>query len=496
MIKRIAQAWGFAAILLLPSYVDLTSSLGDERMHVPWPLTRSALAQLTDLLIVALAFAGLLALLRRFKAWAGIRWALMAFLPVFLLLRNLSLSPIHISDIVLSAAIAAWIVVLALLIFRAPAFASRLYGLGSAVLTGSAVFAAVISWQLVHAAIWKPAPQAFSHPIPLQPPNKPRMIWIVFDELAYQPAFESRDPSLSLPNLDRLRNESTLYSDVNPIAYHTELVIPSLQLGQTVIDAVDTSDNRFLVRTEDSPHWQAFDANASLFGIAHRRGLTTSIVGWYLDYCSMFANVADECYWTNDDTEDGAPPSHDASFAEDVWIPLRIMAEQFVAPRRAWADIGDWASQGHIATVEDLSRHALATLSTSQADIIYLHLPAPHPPAFWDRHTGAFAVGGSYLDSLDYSDRLLGQMLNILQAQPRWPATTVIIQGDHSWRTRLWRPVPGWSAEDERVSHGGRWDPRPLLLIHLAGQQDAKTAAAPANLMFVHDFIAAQIQAH
>jgi membrane-anchored protein YejM (alkaline phosphatase superfamily) len=161
----------------------------------------------------------------------------------------------------------------------------------------------------------------------------------------------------------------------------------------------------------------------------------------------------------------------------------------------AWADIGRWASEGHIATVQDISQHALATLSTSQADLIYLHLPTPHPPAFWDRRTHTFAVGGSYLDSLDYSDRLLGQMLDILQAQPRWSATTVIVQGDHSWRTRSWRPVPGWSAEDERASHGGQWDPRPLLLIHLAGQQNLETVAAPTNLMFVHDVVAAQIQA-
>jgi hypothetical protein len=63
--------------------------------------------------------------------------------------------------------------------------------------------------------------------------------------------------------------------------------------------------------------------------------------------------------------------------------------------------------------------------------------------AFWDRRTGKYAVGGSYLDSLDYSDRLLGKMLDLLEAQPRWATTTLIVQGDHSWRTKMWRPLPG-----------------------------------------------------
>jgi hypothetical protein len=85
-------------------------------------------------------------------------------------------------------------------------------------------------------------------------------------------------------------------------------------------------------------------------------------------------------------------------------------------------------------------------------------------------------------------------MLDILQAQPRWASTTVILQGDHSWRTHIWRPLPGWTAEDERISHGGEWDPRPVLLIHAAGQQSAATVTAPTSLMFVHDFVAAQIR--
>ena len=56
MMKRVAQAWAFASILLLPDYADLTSGAGDARMRSPVPLTGIALAQLTDMVIVALLF--------------------------------------------------------------------------------------------------------------------------------------------------------------------------------------------------------------------------------------------------------------------------------------------------------------------------------------------------------------------------------------------------------------------------------------------------------
>ncbi len=495
MIKRFAQAWGIAAILLLPSYVNLTSSFGDEQMHVPFPLTRFALAQLCDLAIVALVFAGLMAILRKRKSWTRIRWFLLAFLPVYALVCNLSNFPYYVPFSVLLAAGAAWFAVLAFLVFRAPSIASAFYRLCSAMLTGIAIFALVISVQLVRAAYWHPGPQAYASAIPTQPASKPRLVWILFDELAYKPVFETRDSSLSLPNFDRLRSRSTLYTDVTPIGYHTDVVVPSLLLGRILSGAAYTASKQYLVRTADSPHWQPFDVNASLFGLAKQHGVTTSVAGWYMPYCPIFAGTVTECYWSNDNTEAGDAPSFNDSFAENAWYPLRTVAEQLVAPQKALADVARRQSLSHAASARDLSRHALTVLATSQADLIYLHFPAPHPPPFWDRHTHTFAAGGSYLDALDYSDRLLGQILDVLQAQPRWPATTLIVQGDHSWRTHIWRTLPGWSAEDERVSRGGQWDPRPCLLIHTPGQQGPETVTAPTSLMFVHGFVAGQIQA-
>ena len=495
MTKRIAQAWGFAALLLLPGYVDLTSTLGDERMRVPWPLTRLVLAQLVDLAIVGLVFASLLAILRGLKVWPRIRWFVLALLPIYLLVCNLRIFPFRVPYTSVAFAGVAWIALLALLIFRAPNIAQKLYALGSAVLTGAVVFAFVMTAQLVSAAFWRPGIQAFSGSIPAQSAVRPRLVWIIFDELAYKPVFEARDPSLNLPNFDRLRLQSTVYSHVTPIGYHTNLVVPSLLSGRIVTSSTFTKKNQLIVRTADDPHWEPFDSAASLFGMASQHGVSTSIVGWYLAYCPTFSGTATECYWSNDDTEDGAPAAIDASFADDVWFPLRIVAEQLVAPRVAVADVAHWESLSHVATVKDMSQHALAALANSQADIIYLHMPVPHPPAFWDRSSHNYGVGGSYLDSLDYSDRFLGQILDVLEAEPRWSQTTLILQGDHSWRTGIWRTTPGWSAEDERVSNGGQWDPRPLLLIHGAGQNSAATVASPTSLMFVHDFVAAQIQA-
>ncbi|MGA7340373.1 MAG: sulfatase-like hydrolase/transferase [Terracidiphilus sp.] len=495
MMRRIAQAWGFAAIVLLPNYVDMTSAAGDARMRVADPLTRIALAHLTDMAIVGVLFAVSMAGLRSLKSWRRIRWSLMGILPVILLVRNLNVIPFEVSDLALAGVMLLWYVVLLFLIQGYPKIAERLSRAGGSLLAGFAVFAMVMTFQLVRAALWRPGPQAFATPIPQAPATKPRLVWILFDELGYKYTFGERDPSLQLPNFDRLRAESALYTDVTPIAYRTTRVVPSLMLGRAVTDIEYTAKNQYLVETEDLPHLHPFDANASLIGLAKQLGVTTSIVGWYIPYCPVFAKVATECWWTNRDAQDRGPTSLDASYLEDVWFPLRILFEGFLRPSRAWADEAAWNAEGHIASVRDVSRHALESLANSQADVIYLHIPSPHPHPFWNRRTGQFAVGGSYLDSLDYSDRLLGEMLAVLEKQPRWAATMLLVQGDHSWRTQMWRPQPGWSAEDERVSHGGEWDPRPVLLIHVPGEQDTETVTAPTSLMYVHYAVAAEIRA-
>jgi hypothetical protein len=495
MIKRVAQAWAFASILLLPNYADLTSGAGDARMRSPVPLTGIALAQLTDMAVVALFFFAVMVGLRGVPGWPKIRWMLMALLPVLLFARNLDVMPFDVPPVAVLALGIVWTGLLILLILKVPKFAMKLRDAGSTLLAGFAMFALMMTWQLGRAALWRPGPQAFTSPVTAENQHGRRLVWILFDELAYQPTFEARDPSLHLPNFDRLRAESTLYTDMTPIAYRTTRAVPSLLLGRAVTDVTYTAKNQYLVQVENDPHWQTLDPNVTLFGMAKQHGLSTSIVGWYIAYCPVFVGVAADCYWANEDAQDRGPTSTSASFADNVWFPLRILVEQVVAPGRAWADVAAWNANGHEAAVKDLEQHALAAVANSPADILYLHLPVPHPPAVWNRRTGNFALGGSYLDSLDYSDRLLGRILDVLEAQPRWADTTLIVHGDHSWRTQMWRPLPGWSAEDERISHGGQWDSRPVLMIHVPGQQSAQTVTAPTCVMHIHDTVAAQIQA-
>ncbi|HTB96106.1 MAG TPA: sulfatase-like hydrolase/transferase [Terracidiphilus sp.] len=494
MLKQAAQAWAFSAVVLLPNYVDLTADTGDARMRSPVAVTPIVLAQFIDIAIVALVAFAFLLILSRLKGREVVRRCLIAALPPLLFVRNLDLLPSPVPGRVILAGAALWAGILIFLLVRYPAVAARFAGFAGSFFAAFAIFAMVMTGQLVRAALWRPGPQSLTAQLPAADPSRPRLVWIVFDELADQPVFESRDPSLQLPNFDRVRSQSTLFSQVIPIASRTVKVILGLQTGHVVTDFSFSTNNRFTIANAGDEHGHLFDPNVTLFGLAHQRGLTTGVIGWYLPYCSTFAGIVSECYWNNEDAQDRGPTAPQASLAQNVIFPLRVLIEQIVAPRIASADFAAWNSQSHAGSVSDIEQHAIAAAATSQADILYLHLPAPHPPAVWDRHTQRFVPGGSYLDSLDISDRILGDILDRLQSQPRWSNTTLIVEGDHSWRTWMWRSLPGWTVEDERISRGGQWDPRPVLLIHDPGQQIAQTVSVPTSLMTVHDRVSAEIE--
>ena len=200
-----------------------------------------------------------------------------------------------------------------------------------------------------------------------------------------------------------------------------------------------------------------------------------------MPYCPIFAGTATECYWSNEDTEDGdrlrqsMPVLPKTSGSRCASWPNNSLR-----PRRPWADVAHWESLSHVASVKDLSQHALATLASSQADLIYLHLPAPHPPAFWDRRH-AYLRRGRILSGL------AGLFRSLARANTRCPRGAAALAGDNRDRPgrsllahQMWRTAPGWSEEDERISHGGRMGSAARAAhSHAAGQGHRKLWRLP-----------------
>jgi hypothetical protein len=497
-VKKFCQCLGLSALLLVGNYGDLLGGGADVRMHVPYRLTSICVAEIADIVLLGLILFAMLEGLRRTRYYPWIRLMFVILMPPYLAERTQSLWTPAMREIAVTMVAISWAAAVLLLLLAFPRAYRRLLRVGDAVGVFLALFAFCNIMQLLYVMTWKPGPQQVyaawdkaSQPIR----QHPRTVWIVFDELSYDQTFEHRAHDLALPNFDALRQQSTLYTQIQPVGLRTVKVIPSLFTGAVVDDYRFGFDDSLRVHYEGVRGWHLLEGAATIFGEAKRAGWRTAAVGWYNPYCGLYRGALDSCYWTNLDRLDG-DVSQRSSLWRNVWRPMGQIGRELKSPLLSGHYTCTFDVRRRYETYVALRQHAVNELENDQADFVYLHFSVPHSPNIWSRSEEAFTreCGSSYLDNLALADKQLGELMALLKSSARWKDTTVIVQGDHSWRTMVWDGTPAWTDEDDDAGRRG-FDSRPALLIHAAGQEEPKTDERAMPLTYVHKALESVLQA-
>lgn len=317
---------------------------------------------------------------------------------------------------------------------------------------------------------------------------KPRVIWILFDELSYRQLYGHRFPGLQLPAFDQLAAQATVFTHVIPAGIRTEQVMPALMTGEPV-DAIRSSRNGMLsTHNPKTKTWQRFNAQDTVFQDALNANYSTAVAGWFNPYCRILPGVLDHCFWTFDSlTQNGLMPG--ATLRWNLLASARFAADSLV-PRFASlllpvSEIGVVDTEMHISDYKSLSEAADQVLDDRSASFALLHMPIPHPGGIYDRTIGKFASShSSYLDNLALADRCLSHIHTRLEQSGEWDSATIVVMGDHSWRAQLlWRSLPSWTREEEIASHGGQFDDRPAYIVKLPHQHIGARFDAPFSAL-------------
>ncbi len=327
--------------------------------------------------------------------------------------------------------------------------------------------------------------------LPPVSPSAPRVVWILMDELSYDQVFDSRQPDVLLPNFDRLAQSSVVFSDLQPPAAApgpgavTEAILPSLMLGRVIVDLRKPYPGPLRYRSTTDGAWQSFSERDTIFADAHSLGWTTGVAGWYNPYCRLLPHVLDRCVWVyseplHSDLAGGL--STRKSIVENMaaMMPrsLRLNSVMHVATDdRIQTHIDDYVSV--MAQTRDL-------IQDSRIRFVFIHFPIPHPPGIYDRVHYVIRNGGSYLDNLVLADRTLAALRAAIQSTPAAANTTLIVSSDHSWRPWVWQPL---KEEEARVTHGGTFDSRAVLMVHLPGQDTSQVISKPVSELIAHDIV-------
>lgn len=492
MLKKFCQCLGLSSLVLVTKYVDLLGGGDNIRLHTPFPLRSIVFAEIADILVLGAAIFIVLVAFQRTQFYKWVKLLIVIVIPPYLIGRPQGLSLFTLRGVPLLLLMAPWAAFVLLVVARWPRWYRRLLRAGDMAGVFAAAFALLSIVQLLWIAHWKPATQqrtATWTTSPQPPRDHPRLIWIVFDELSYDQVFEHRDQALSLPNFDALRNQSTVFTNVQPVAYKTVKAIPSLLIGQPVDDVRYRFDNTFLVHYTNQRGWHKVTGAQTVFRDAQQNGWRTAVVGWYNPYCGIYGDAVDQCYWMARETLVGIM-DQEYTFWRNVSTPFSHGIRKIEGATYDMHDTCDDNVRYHRDVNIDLRQHAMQLLQTDQADFVFLHLPVPHAANIWDRskHQYIDTCGRSYLDNLALADLTLGNLMQILEASSRWKDTTLIVEGDHGWRVDWWSSQPAWTAEDQAASRGV-FDPRPALLVHQAGQTQPQTNATAWPLVHIHDVV-------
>lgn len=301
------------------------------------------------------------------------------------------------------------------------------------------------------AAIFVLAPYANLN-VPSEPPTAAanadtkarQFIWMVFDEADQKFIFDDRDPTVSLPNLDRLKSMSVYTPDMKSPRRDSLWSLPAVMLGYKT-EVEKASPNSPAVELPDGSRVLFSDA-PNVFSDVRRAGgeIIIMVQNFYVgSLCRAFVKLTSRCWQAS--SWRTYPISISATIANSTMIVFKrfvysMPLVRLVAPEY-FIDIGDYGSypvEYHyrsLSTMQDAVDKEIDS-SLVRDRLYYMHWNVPHSPFLYDRHLDTLVEPqpdtiDSYNSNLELMDRMVGRVLHTIESSPNAQNTTLLVTSDH-----------------------------------------------------------------
>jgi hypothetical protein len=314
---------------------------------------------------------------------------------------------------------------------------------------------------------------------------------MLFDEWDYWLAFEERPAGLSLPEMDRLREQAFNASRAVGGGRRVPHAIPSLLSGYNVSGERDAGPRELLIQPNGSQQFVKWSSQPTVLSRLRDQGWTTAVAGWFVPYCRVLESHIDICAW-----EAGASIYDRREYAEDLPLIecMRTLAYRVVTrlPKISKARPFRKDLRQRELQVDEYQRvRNTARALLGSADFVFVHWPVPHPFGIYDRATGKIGayIHSTYFDNLALADRTVGDFRALLEERGKWDDTIVVISSDHSLRYEKWRQSPSWSRTEAEAIR--RRFPYVPFMIKLAHQRHGQNYNQPFSMLLMHDLLLA-----
>jgi len=317
--------------------------------------------------------------------------------------------------------------------------------------------------------------------------TKPRVLWMVFDEMDQAMTFSRRHASLKLPEIDKLKDASVYASNAYPPSDSTLMSMPAMITGRFISNAKVSGPADLIIQYAGSSDSVLWSSQTNIFDEARRNDVNSAVIGWYHPYCRILGQSLAYCSYQ----EFGRMPMSE-SMSQQLKTLVRTVPlasfyglldekdpEQRERRRRFMAS--------YLGVLEQTRRVAV----DPDLGLILVHWPIPHPPAIFDHQTNEFEFGmqSGYLGNLALVDRTIGELRRDLESAGLWDDTIVLITSDHWFRSEI-----HFRTKEDDEALAGLTDHRVPFLLKLAGQNVCVPYDREFNNVLVHDLLLALLR--
>jgi len=296
-----------------------------------------------------------------------------------------------------------------------------------------------------------------------------------FDEMDYRLAFES-PANARLPEFRALAQHGLYATNAYPPGGRTVISVPALLSGRLVTSSKEAGLSSLYVTYAGAAGAAPWTTDQTVFDVERRNGWRTAIAGWYFPYSRIFGHDIDA--WGDQSRRLGLNPSR--AFLDLMADQLRVMAEG-----RSESMFGTSLSVlEHERLVTEVVAEAIRKAADPNLDLVFLHLPVPHGPFYYDARTGRTStrpLGPSgYLDHLQLGDHVLGRIREAIDESGAGRRTTLLVSSDH------------WNRRADLID--GRIDHRVPFLVSFPGDSRGVKYASPFNTVLTRRLVTAILE--
>jgi hypothetical protein len=270
----------------------------------------------------------------------------------------------------------------------------------------------------------------------------PRVVWVLFDEWDYRLTFEARPAGLELPELDHWRRAALVATRAFPPSDQTIASVSALLTGMAVAGVTPVSRNQALLFPVEGGPPVAWSDAPNVFRDARQMDAPAAVVGWALPYCRLYGRELAACAWWETSIRRISKGDTIGPIAVAQW---RSMVETAVLSPFGLSAV----ARDHYRTWRAMMDAAVRAAADPSLRLVFIHLPVPHAPYFYDRATGRFDRGNSlargYLDHLVLVDHSVRRLRRALEEAGLLETTAVLLSSDHGFRS-----ARGLGAEPDR----------------------------------------------